>query len=306
MMRRRFTNDSMNGDFNVSAAPIWTARVALWCLMTIALLAPSSPAHAQASTGPFLFGLEGASYQDGAASLLFNPAATGLRYPSELAITWLDSRLGKNAWRGILTRDNLSLAASAETDGAPAYSVAFSRGPDHMRLGVASSWIPQPGQGRVNDTRIGLLSRPEPYLSWGVVADHVTEPTLSGMQLDREYTIGAGWRPLAHRRRTAHKLGTQFTLTADVRFLEKWGRGQYQPRFGAEIEPAPGISLRGIYVPKERSFQSALPITSGNRASMSPSQSSKSCFRAALWEAFRISKMLGFSHQPSCIQQDTS
>ena len=65
-----------------------------------ALASPAAASVPAPSLSPLLFGNESAAYPEGPAALLFNPAASGIRYPSEFALTMLDPKAGDDAWRG--------------------------------------------------------------------------------------------------------------------------------------------------------------------------------------------------------------
>src|SRR5438093_3765284 len=90
----------------------------LFAALVSAMLAlPASLVSAGPATPPplpLLFGNESAAYPDGPAALLFNPAASGLRYPNEFALTFIDPLHGDEAWRGALAIGGFSIASSFE------------------------------------------------------------------------------------------------------------------------------------------------------------------------------------------------
>jgi protease-4 len=213
------------------------------------LLALDSAASAVAGTPeppPLLYGDESVAATDGARGMLFNPAAVGVRYPSELVVSW--SRFGNESRvsHGLLSLGGFGLMAQRVRDQSHAYGFSLAGGGGACRAGLTSVWRVNTATHETKpDHRLGVLSRPAPWLSLGATADHLFQPGFEDRRLGREYTLGVGLRPLALNRRVAHSLGTRVTLTTDVLLAEdgEWSRARV--RVGGEIEPLPGIALRG-------------------------------------------------------------
>src|SRR5258705_5309266 len=144
-----------------------------------------------------LHGNESVAYPDGPAALLFNPAALGVRYPSELALTMLDSQSGADGYRGAFTAGGFRVSAAGTQDRTPILGLGLAGGRDRLRLGLASEWIPRPAGGRVADHRLGTPSRARPWLSFGAVVEHLNAPRIEGVRQRRDYTLGVALRPLA-------------------------------------------------------------------------------------------------------------
>jgi protease-4 len=222
-----------------------------------------SPAIAAApapSANLFLDGVESVAQPDGPVSLLFNPAAAGVRYPSEFALSMLDARVGKDAYRGAFGKSGLVLSLSGAEDRPLTFGAGLAGGSDAMRFGAATHWLAQRGGGRVAEHRIGVLSRPTPWLSLGAVAEHLGRPRLSGARLEREYTLGLAVRPFALSRPVAHTWGTRLTLTGDALLREDERAADAHYRVGAELEALPGVALHGIYFPDDKDFQLGISL----------------------------------------------
>ncbi len=219
----------------------------LAALLVLAVSPPVSASPAPPSTPAPVYGNESAAAADAGASLLFDPAALGLRYPSELALSYGEDAAGRAAWRGFASARTLGLAYEDEGDGARAFTLGTAAGGEPLRGGWATTWRRVAGGARVTDHRAGLLSRPQPWLSLGAVADHVTEPRLAGARLARTWDLALGLRPLALARPRAHTWGTRLTLTGDVRLLEDGDARSARVRIGAELEALPGVLLRAAF-----------------------------------------------------------
>lgn len=225
------------------------AAIALACAAGATWMA--SPARAQ---GLIVYGDESAAGAQGPVSLFFNPALFGVRHRSEFALTIADPSGGKNNYRGAFAANGFSFGMAGESGQSPMFSMAFANGPDPMRIGFATSWIPNQG-GHDADSRMGLLSRPSPWLSFGAVGNHLEEASLDGVRQRREYTAALGLRPLALSRPKAHTTGTMLTLTGDAILVEGQGLDDARYRLGAELEPVPGLVLSGSYFTKDHGFQ---------------------------------------------------
>jgi protease-4 len=217
------------------------SRITRATIVALAALVLAGPRAAAAY--PRVHGNESVAASDDATGFLVNPAAGGARYPGELLVARADREPDGSAWLGALSHDGLGLAARGEAGRARAWTLGL-RGSGASRLGLAIHWLRGP-DARATDYTLGLLARPAPWLSWGAVADHLTRPRVAGLTLDRTWTLGIGVRPLALAPAAAHRTGPAFTLTADLVMDEHARRTAARARFGAELEPLPGLVLRG-------------------------------------------------------------
>lgn len=188
-------------------------------------------------------GAEGVATTDDARAMLFNPAALGTRYPSELYVGWARRGRGEDWTQFIGAAGGFGAYALRAPDGVRAYGLAIAAGEERLRLGWAPHWLAARGHGTVVDHRLGLLARPAPWLAAGATLEHLTEPGFRGERLGRAWTLGAGLRPLALDRARAHDLGTRLTLGADVTLDERAGREAARTRVTAEFEPVHGLVL---------------------------------------------------------------
>jgi len=217
-------------------------RLLVAALAAASLGAAAPPAGAQG--WPLVAaGAEGVATTDDARAMLFNPAALGARYPAELHIGWARRGAGED-WTSFLgTAGGLGGYVLRAPDGARAYGLALAAGEDRMRIGWSPHWLAARGHETVVEHRLGVLSRPAPWLSAGATAEHLTEPVFRGARLGRAWTLGLGLRPLALDRERAHDLGTRLTLGADLTLDERAGREAARTRVTAELEAVPGLVL---------------------------------------------------------------
>jgi len=193
-----------------------------------------------------IFGNESAAATDGASGFTLNPAAGGLRYPAELLVALTNLEPAGRLYRGAYSHGGAGLAVSFPQYGPREWTLGFAGGQDRLRTGLSVSRLREHGgDGRATDYKMGLLSRPMPWLSVGAVADHLFQTRFLGELLGREYTVGVGVRPLALARTKADSRGPRLTLTADLLMAEAASRRQARLRFGAEMEVRPGVVLRG-------------------------------------------------------------
>jgi len=250
------------------------ALLASALLALLALRVPSACAQGAFATPPASNG--SVAVTDDAGAWFANPAATGLRRGGEFALSWLDEVQDAPAsvrpfagpvLRGAASFGPLGLTVTAPQHQRPSWSFGVAGGRE-LRFGAqvialtSGTWAAGLARDRggleaaldrgelvesdrVSDLRIGSLARPAPWISLGAVIDHLAEPRLSGARLDREYTLGLGWRPLAMSRGAAHTLGPRLTLSADVALREDDPVDAARVRIGAGLEIAPGIELRG-------------------------------------------------------------
>ena len=219
----------------------------------------AAPAHAQPA--PLLYGNESAAATDDAIGFLVNPAAGGLRYPAELTAGFTRPEPGGKHWMGALATNGLGLALEDRGDAARRWTLALGRGQDRMRMGGRVQWLDPRDGGVVADYSIGALSRPAPWISFGGVVEHLAEPDLSGVRLEREWTASAALRPLALDRVRAFEQGPRLTLTADATWRDDDTFERARLRFGGEIEVVPGIAVRGA-IENRRGWQIGVGLLS--------------------------------------------
>ena len=215
-------------------------------LLALALLTHVSVAHAAHAPPPAPEGDGSVATTDDARALLFNPAAVGVRYPAELFAGFAleDAR---REWSGtLLTRGGFGAIALRQRDSSRAYGAAFAFGGEKLRFGWSPYWLVsnRATSKRVADHRIGLLSRPAPWLSVGVMVDRLFEPEFRAARRARRYSLGLGLRPLALSPARAHGWGTRVTLSGDVTIVDEneWSRSRV--RIAGEFEPAPGVVMQ--------------------------------------------------------------
>ena len=191
---------------------------------------------------------ESAASTDDVRALLVNPAAIGQRYPSELLLAYSRRDSGHEWSAGLASWRRVALGVTRERDSTLSFGLGVSAGSGACRLG----WAPAlrvasaPANERRFDDRAGLLMRPLPWASLGLVVAHVFEPMFLGERLEREYTFALGLRPLAWSRRLAHEPGARLTLTADAALEEGASRREARVRAGVAMEPLPGLELRAL------------------------------------------------------------
>lgn len=231
-----------------AGAPPRAARAARTAVLSAAALACAvAPARPQAPLPiPPVLGHESVAAAEGAPAALFNPAALGSRYPAE-ALFWSTQVPGRASdWGGILMRGGAALHGRRLAPGVQEWGLAAGWGRERERSGLGVTWrVDTETRDFVADLAFGTRARPAPWLSAGLLAEHLAEPAFRGARLPRTYTAGLALRPLALARPLAHGWGTRLTVTADVLWVEGAGRGEALGRFGAEFEPVPGIVLRG-------------------------------------------------------------
>jgi protease-4 len=221
----------------------------LLALACLCALAAAAPAHATSLTPKLplaLYGDESVATTDDARAMLFNPAATGLRYPGELLLSYARYD-AHHAWNSALwTHHGVGLQMLRQRDTSQTYGAVFAWGSDRLRFGWSPYWLisGQPVRQTVGDHRIGLLSRPAPWMSAGFTVDHLFQPIFRGERRARWYTLGLGLRPLALSRTQAYGWGTRLTLSGDVTIVDDGEWRQARVHVGGQFEALPGITLR--------------------------------------------------------------
>ncbi|MBI5711735.1 MAG: S49 family peptidase [Candidatus Eisenbacteria bacterium] len=229
-----------------ATAPVRFRR--LVATLALATCAASAARAAAPSPDPqvLLYGNESAATADDARGLLFNPAAVGVRYPSELFVSWTRWGPKRELNNQVLALGGFALQAQRLRDSSQAYGFSLAAGGERLRWGSTSAWLVDAHTHEIEaDHRIGLLSRPAPWLSCAYVLDHLTQPVFRYQRLSRLHTLAVGLRPLALSRPLAHGWGTRLTLTGDVTMVEDGEWRQSRVRVGGELELLPGLMLRG-------------------------------------------------------------
>ena len=210
-------------------------------------------------------GNESVATVEGAGAAVLNPAALGMRYPSELMVAWSEDDLGVGSLRVLGAAGRLGLVFSDIQDGPRSVTLAGSVGEGRVRWGWSFErlWHGR-GGSEANDAALSVLARPTPWLSTGALADHLAQPRFEDQTLVRTYTLGLALRPLAMPAELAHTLGPRLTLSADGIGDEGDSFDEWRIRMAAEVEPVPGIALRGAFQ-DDGSFQLGVGLL-GTRA----------------------------------------
>jgi protease IV len=215
-------------------------------LVPLALAVAALPAAATPVPPLPLYGHESAATSDDAGAAFVNPAGVGVRYPAELLGSWTSVENGADLGRWALALGGFGLGFERVGDVSHRIGLSQAAGGEPLRLGLGAGWHVDAHTHRATaDQRLGLLSRPAPWLALGAVADHLFEPVVAGVRQDRAWTLAAGLRPLALDPSRAHGWGTRLTLSADVVLAEGAARGEARVRVGGELEALPGVLLRG-------------------------------------------------------------
>ena len=269
-------------------------RGAAACAALLAFACTGRGARAAAVTPSLplaIYSDESVATSDDARAYLFNPAAIGQRYPSELLVAWA-RRDRHHEWNtGVGTWRRLAFGFTRQRDTSQTYGIGFSLGSERMRFGWSGSELVsgQPRRERDLDHRAGLLMRPAPWASAGLAVAHLFQPEFRGIRLPREYTLGLGLRPLALSRERAYTAGTRLTLTGDVVLVEDGAWRQARVRVGASVEPIRGVELRAM-VEDHRSLKLGVTLR-GVRGSASAARASVDGDRA--YESYALSSHAG-------------
>ena len=220
-------------------------------LLALAAVLAAIPRAAHSQEVWSLSGHETVATADGAAGTLYNPALIGLRYPSEVLLGGTWDELGHDARFDVLGAwDDFGLRYSRWPGIAQVAGVTLAGGDPALRLGWTAEWSGADLAGAsLRDHRIGALSRPSPWLSFGATVDHLFQPSFGGAVLARRYTAGAAIRPLALplSRNGSRVLGPRFTLAADAGLAEGARRPRPDWRFTADLELVSGVALRYMH-----------------------------------------------------------
>lgn len=217
-------------------------RLALGAVLTLV----AAPALASAPPlPPAVQGNESVAASDVAAGWFVNPAVAGLRYPTELMLSWHDREFDERLWRAAASFGGFALAGAHEENGPTVVSLGLAGG-DALRTGMRLDVLSgSGGDGGATDLALGMHARAAPWLALGVTLDHAAEPRFRGRLLPRTWTLGAGLRPLALSRPHAFTAGPRLTLTADLVISENAPPSTARVRVGGEVEVLHGVVLRG-------------------------------------------------------------
>jgi protease-4 len=219
-------------------------------LIATLVLAVCGPAAATAGAltpgQPLLLtGNESAAYAEGARGVFYNPAGLGVRHRIELFGSATSFEGGGRIHRWAAGLGGFALHGEQAKDASRRYGFTQAAGGTGLRWGLTGDWeVDARTHEVVADQRLGVLSRPAPWLALGGVADHLFQAARGGERRAREYTLALGLRPLALNPARAHGWGTRLTLTSDVIMAEAGRSDQARVRFGGELEALPGVLLR--------------------------------------------------------------
>ncbi len=228
-------------------APGWTARSRAWvAALVLAACGAASAAGSETPAQPLqLTGNESAAYAEGARAVFYNPAGLGLRYPLEVFGSGTSFEEGGRIHRWVVGLGGFALQGEQVKGVSQRYGFTQAAGGTALRWGLTCDWQVDARTREVAaDQRLGVLSRPAPWLALGGVVDHPFQTALAGKTQTREYTLALGLRPFALSAARANGWGTRLTLTSDVLLAEAGRRDQARVRFGGELEALPGVLLR--------------------------------------------------------------
>ena len=184
---------------------------------------------------------------DDASALAYNPAGLG----ANNSLSLLAAREGwatGNTWAA-LASGGLGFAYHGSNRAGMGYNdlltgLGTSLG-GGFHFGLAYHL---PSENRPWQTDVGLLYRPQNYLSLGAVARNAFAAT--GALSPREYQLGAAFRPF----------GPIGTLSIDGILPEGAPLRSAQTLFGADVQVVPGLNLRATYNPIGE-FRAGLGLT---------------------------------------------
>ncbi|HET7225704.1 MAG TPA: S49 family peptidase [Candidatus Eisenbacteria bacterium] len=221
-------------------------RAALAALLALAW---ATPGRATSPTPPpslLVTGEESAATVDGGAAMWLNPAGLGERYPSELLIAWTRFGAKREINDEVLTLGGFALHAERDRDTSQTYGFGYARGGERLRMGATAVWRLDARNHEVDaDHAFGVQSKLAPWLALGGAVDHMFQPIFRQARQNRVYTLALGLRPLALSRALAAGPGTRLTFTGDVLIPDDGEWRQSRVRIGAELEPFPGVLVRG-------------------------------------------------------------
>ncbi len=236
-------------------------------ILTGALFAPKTGRGQDLLVNPqnekYLF----TSGANGTEGFLYNPAYLGLHdrggeldayyfYPSEGHLIPVGDRFhdfGAFAQAGKMGFSYRN--ASSSSEGLNQYSVGLGLGNGRAAIGVAMSLMNITGYGSRWFPSVGLIWRPDRYLSFGAAYHNFSNSPFGIHPIEKQANFGVGIRPF----------GTDFlTLSGDL--ITPVHNDGY--KIGASLEFLPGFKLYGIYDRSGYEYQPAggpgpLPPTGG-------------------------------------------
>jgi hypothetical protein len=192
------------------------------CRLRVALVLAAAVRETRAQEQTtLLFGNESVAANDFANGWLVNPATVGVRYPSELLVSWADLDPGTTRLSALMNAGGFGLGFVNERDGLTRILAGLAGGRREPATRVHVFLAEEPTDRRSRE-------RPEARRAHATVplavARRVAGPRCAAESrrslLRREYVLGIGLRPLAFNRGIAHTLGTRVTFTADARLRE--------------------------------------------------------------------------------------
>jgi len=199
------------------------------------------------SIGPRL-GFTSPALGTDALATFSNPAGLGFgkRFSGYWVLAYPDSFFSSDSAKGdnaLVLGDN-GLGFSAEWLGSDIhknYQQYTIAGGDRINRRVSWGWSYRwisPGNSSLPKAHfwdLGLMARPTPYLSVGLVGRNLNRPEYGGYRLKRALEGGLGVRPFADK----------VLLYVNASISEKQRAKDMQPVFGAEAKPVKWLALHG-------------------------------------------------------------
>ncbi len=106
-------------------------------------------------------------------------------------------------------------------------------------VGLSYSWFSSgsPIYHKKRDWKFGMMFRPRPIVSMGLVFDRINEPKFAGIKQKRLYMPGVALRPI----------GDKFTISSDARWLEGDELSKLKSSVRVGAGPFHGVSFSGEY-----------------------------------------------------------
>ncbi len=183
---------------------------------------------------------------DETEAFLYNPAYLGLYnrggvldgyyfYPNKNMLNYPNASFhdigifGQGGNFGLAYRN-----AATSLENSNQYSAGFGFGNQQAAAGVSLSLISITGVGTRWFPSVGLVLRPDKYVSFGVAYHNFSDVPFSSHIIEKNANVGAGIRPF----------GTDF-LTLNADFIAPLHNDGY--KLGVTVEPIPGLKVYGIY-----------------------------------------------------------
>lgn len=188
--------------------------------------------------------LGSAAYSDDIWAIQYNPAGLGLYRGWQVYYTHSYSDSSFEGNNGIFMSAG-PLGFSTEWLGSQTpsnyrkYSLAYGLNFDEkFFIGSSYSWFGSKNKelDKLSSLNLGILSRPNRYLSWGVTANDLNRPRFQNQRTDISFNYGAAFRPLADR----------VTLAVEGFMTEDQSLKDTKVTYKIEAEPTDGLILYGL------------------------------------------------------------